>query len=241
MRILALDATTEACGVALQSGDGVIYRLEEPGRGNAERLLTMVDEVLAEAGMRLTALDALSVGIGPGAFTGVRITVAIAQGLAFGAGLPVVGIPSLEALAWRLVQSGAPRVLACLDARMGEVYAGAYRGDAERGVVALQGPEVVSPENLSLPAGLADDLVWTGIGRGLGAYPRLAARLGLVLGDADAAALPDARELASLGALRYAGGDARDAALLAPLYVRDQVAQTEAERLASRKCHTPTL
>src|SRR5271169_2357906 len=107
MRILAIDSTTEACSAALLIGDAVFARSEEPGRGHSDRILAMVDEILAEAGIALGALDGIAAGIGPGSFTGVRISVAAAQGLAFGAALPVVPISGLEALAFERMQRGA--------------------------------------------------------------------------------------------------------------------------------------
>lgn len=224
MRLLALDASTEACSAALLIGDRVIGRYEEPAGAQAERLLELVDAVLAEAGLRPAALEAIAVGVGPGAFTGVRLGVAVAQGLAFGAGLPVVPVVTLEALAWRAIASGP--VLACLDARMKEVYWGCYRSDPRRGVASLAAPRVGAIETVC-PAAPAPR---RGIGRGFAAYPRLAALAGVEVDAADARALPDARDLARLGALRVAVGEAIDPAALEPLYVRDKVAATEAER-----------
>src|SRR5271165_5055248 len=121
MRVLALDAATEACSVALLDGDRLYARHEEFGKGHADRLLAMVDEVLAEAVLTLSALDGIAASIGPGAFTGVRITVSVAQGLGFGAALPIVPVSTLETLAQQALQAmpDEQRVLACLDARMG--------------------------------------------------------------------------------------------------------------------------
>jgi len=238
MRLLALDGATEACSVALlddaAAGAGspsLIYRSEEIGRGHADRLLAMVSELLAEAGYGLNALTAIVASVGPGAFTGVRITVATAQGLAYGADLPVVPISTLEALAWRLLNpraSGADAapVLACLDARMAEVYWGAFRADPVLGVEPLAAARVSAPLELRWPGPVH------GIGRGFSAYPELAQVPGLRLRPGDDRALPDARELASLGVLRHTAGRALDAAELAPLYLRDKVALTEAERAA---------
>ncbi len=224
MRLLALDASTEACSAALLVDDHLIHRYEEPAGGQAERLLELIDAVLAEAGLRPAALDAIAAGVGPGAFTGVRLGVAVAQGLAFGATLPVVPIATLEALAWRAIATGP--VLACLDARMAEVYWGCYRPDPRRGVASLIAPRV-GPVGSVRPEAPAPR---RGIGRGFSAYPGLAALAGVEVTESDARALPDARDLARLGALRVAAGEAIDPAALAPLYVRDKVAATEAER-----------
>lgn len=228
MRILALDAATEACSAALLDGDCLIGRYEEIGRGHAERILVMVQELLTESGLALSSLDAIAACIGPGGFTGVRITVATAQGLAFGASLPVVAVSSLEALALRALagEDADTRALACLDARMGEVYWGMYRADAERGVAPTQPPRVSPPDAVGLIAALK----CRGIGRGFLAYPALAQLADLTFAAGDQTALPDAREVATLGAHRFRAGEALDPAALTPLYLRDQVALTEAER-----------
>jgi tRNA threonylcarbamoyladenosine biosynthesis protein TsaB len=231
MRILAIDTTTEACSAALRIGEEVLARSEEPGRGHADRILDMVDEILAEAGTALSALDGIAAGIGPGAFTGVRISVATAQGLAFGAALPVVPVSSLEALAYERMQRGAVRVLACLDARMAEVYWAFFDADAARGLIAGAGPAVGTPASLLIgAAALVPRAGYDGIGRGLAAYPQLLQLAGLRCGPGDLRALPDARSLAQLGALRLARGEGIDPGALAPLYLRDNVALTEAQR-----------
>jgi tRNA threonylcarbamoyladenosine biosynthesis protein TsaB len=230
MRVLALDTATEACSVALIDGTVLIGRYAEVGRGHAEEVLAMVDAVLGEAGIALRRLDGIAAGVGPGSFTGVRISVSVAQGLAFGAGLPVIPVTSLEALASRAIREGARQALACLDARMGEVYWGFFTADAARGLVLL-GDLQVGPAATVRCVGAVP---FRGIGRGFAAYPELAALPGLALTPGDAQALPDARDLARLGALRLEGGEGLDPAALKPQYVRDKVALTEAERRASK-------
>jgi tRNA threonylcarbamoyladenosine biosynthesis protein TsaB len=244
VRVLALDTATPACSVALLDGGRLIGRHEEVSKSHAQRILAMVDSVLAEAAISLSMLDGIAASVGPGSFTGVRISVAAAQGLAFGAGLHVVPVTTLEALAFAAVRGGARQVLACLDARMGEVYWGCFRADADRGVIAI-GPARVGPPGtvalpatdspqaaVALPAAMAPGTrgECRGIGRGFTAYPVLGALPGLELDPKDALALPDAREFAALGALRLQLGEGVDAAELCPLYVRDKVALTEAER-----------
>jgi tRNA threonylcarbamoyladenosine biosynthesis protein TsaB len=231
--VLALDTATEACSVALLSGDGlsgdgasVIGRYEELGKSHAQQVLDMIRGVLAEAQVSLSSLDAIAASIGPGAFTGVRISVAVAQGLAFGADLPVVPVTTLEALAFKALQNGARRMLACLDARMGEVYWGCFAADSARGLLALDSPAVGPPPSVRLPA----DGVYQGIGRGFAAYPALALLPRLELARDAGRALPNAREIARLGALRLRLGEGLDPADLRPLYLRDKVALTEAER-----------
>jgi len=225
VRVLALDAATEACSVALLGREMLISRYEEFGKGHAERLLGMVDEVLAEAGLALSALDGIAASVGPGAFTGVRITVAVAQGLAFGAALPIVPVSTLEALALPALED-CERALCCLDARMGEVYWGCYARDQQRGVRATSAPRVSAPDQVRL----ADLAPHRGIGRGFSAYPVLAELPGLSVAAADRLALPSARAVARLGELRLRAGEGRDPADLTPLYLRDRVALTEAER-----------
>jgi tRNA threonylcarbamoyladenosine biosynthesis protein TsaB len=226
MRVLAVDAATEACSVALLSGDELISRYAEGERPHAQQILGMVEAVLAEAEGSLSMLDGIAASIGPGAFTGVRISVAVAQGLAFGAGLSVVPVSTLEALAFQVIQSGGKHALACLDARMGEVYWGCCTADLTRGLGWSCPAAVGPPESVVLPA----PGPYRGIGRGFGAYPALAALPGLELDPKDSRALPNAREFAALGALRLALAEGVDPAALSPLYLRDKVALTEAER-----------
>jgi tRNA threonylcarbamoyladenosine biosynthesis protein TsaB len=229
MRILALDTATEACSVALLTESGFIGRFEEVGRGHAERVLEMVDATLAEAGVGLDMLDAIAASVGPGAFTGVRISVSVAQGLAFGAALPVIPVTTLEALALGAVRAGAKSVLACMDARMGEVYWGCFSADAVQGLAA-HGALAVSPADaVTMPFAAAD-----GIGRGFAAHPALAALPNLRLAAGAAHALPDARYMAELGGIRWRAGLVLDPADLAPRYLRDKVALTEDERAAAR-------
>jgi tRNA threonylcarbamoyladenosine biosynthesis protein TsaB len=226
MRVLAVDTATEACSVALQSGDELICRFAEGGLAHAQQVLGMVEAVLAEAQVSLSMLDGIAASIGPGAFTGVRISVAVAQGLAFGAGLRVAPVTTLEALGCQVVGRGEGRALACLDARMGEVYWGCFASDLTRGLVAIGPAAVGPPASVVLPTPGA----YRGIGRGFGAYPALAALPGLALDSQGIRALPNAREFATLGALRLARGEGLDPAEISPLYLRDKVALTEAER-----------
>jgi tRNA threonylcarbamoyladenosine biosynthesis protein TsaB len=228
MRVLALDGATEACSVALLANGALISRTIESGKSNAVKILRMVEEVMAEAQVSLSMLDGIAASIGPGAFTGVRISVAVAQGLAFGADLKVVPVTTLEALALQVLEGPDSRALACLDARMGEVYWGCFAWDAANGVVQSGALRVGAPGSVSLDS----DGPYVGVGRGFSAYPVLGTLPGLTTDAARSAALPNAREIVRLGALRLGMGGALDAADLKPLYLRDKVAFTEAERAA---------
>ena len=228
MRLLALDAATESCSVALLTNGALISRTIESGKSHATKILSMAEEVMAEAQVSLSMLDGIAASIGPGAFTGVRISVAVAQGLAFGAGLKVVPVTTLEALALQVLKDPGSRALACLDARMGEVYWGSFAWDAACGIREIGALRVGPPGEVSLDPGAK----YLGIGRGFSAYPLLATLTGVTIDAARGTALPNAREIACLGALRLQGGGALDPADLKPLYLRDKVAFTEAERAA---------
>ena len=212
--------------MALLAGDEMIGRFAELRQGHAEQVLAMVESVLAEAGVSLAMLDGIAASVGPGSFTGVRISVAVAQGLAFGANLLVAPVTTLEALASQVMRDGAAHALACLDARMGEVYWGCFTADPTRGLLASNDPQVGPPDSVVLPG----PGMYRGIGRGFAAYPDLAALPGLLVDAVDSQALPNAREFARLGALRLASREGLDPADLSPLYLRDKVALTEAER-----------
>jgi tRNA threonylcarbamoyladenosine biosynthesis protein TsaB len=197
--------------------------------------LRLVEEVLAEGQVSLAMLDGIAASIGPGAFTGVRISVAVAQGLAFGAGLQVAPVTTLEALALQVLREPGA-ALACLDARMGEVYWGCFTADAARGVIESGALKVGPPASVAL--GLEGRHI--GIGRGFSAYPELARIPGVEIIPGNDLALPNAREFAQLGALRLAAGGGLDPADLKPLYLRDKVALTEAERAAQSSAQTST-
>jgi len=219
MNLLALDTATEACSAALLANGGVRERFEVIGRGHAERLLPMADALLAGAGLAVGDLDAIAFGRGPGGFTGLRIAAGVAQGLAAGARLPVVPISNLAAVAAAAARdSGATHVLACLDARMGEVYWASFRRDGN----ALQaiGEERLSKPDHVLPP---EPGPWRGAGSGFAAYPAIAERLGDRLAGSDAGLLPHAADIARLAAVEFAAGRSVAAARALPVYLRDDV------------------
>ena len=223
MKILALDTATEACSVALGIGDRVIERYVELERGHAEQILPMVDAVLAEAGIDLSQLDALAFGRGPGGFTGVRLAASVTQGLAFGAGLRVVPVSDLAAVAQRVRQldPGARRVLVVNDARMREVYWADFDIDA---APAVRGEERVdAPADVALPD--AESEAWVAAGRGLIAWPELADRCRAAGAALRPELLPRATEILALARPRVAAGHLLDPDAALPVYVRDKVAE----------------
>jgi tRNA threonylcarbamoyladenosine biosynthesis protein TsaB len=224
MLILALETSTDFGSCALWRDGTLSERLCPAGKPHSETLLPLVRELLAEAGVTVGQLDGIAFGVGPGAFTGLRVACGAAQGLAVAADVPLLPVTSLETIA---AQSGAERVLALLDARMGEVYSAAYvrAGD----VHVLQGEiRVSSPEAVALPEGPG----WLACGNGIAAYPALLERLNAAAIPVRADILPTAAAVAGLAAPRALRGEGVDAALAAPLYVRDKVAKTVAERLS---------
>ena len=221
MRLLAIDTSGDACSAALLTETGLHQQLTPEPRRHADLILGMVAALLQEADLKLTELDALAFGRGPGSFTGVRIATAVIQGLAFGADLPVVPVSTLAGLAQgRHRRQGSRRCLAALDARMGEVYWGRYALDGQ-GLMHLVGPEVVStPEGVELP----QDGGWEGVGSGWEAYgERLSRRLGERLIAVDPGALGEAQDLIPLAAAGLARGLGVAAELALPVYLRDQV------------------
>jgi len=223
MKLLAIDTATDACGVALWLDGTVVARSGVAPRGHAERVLPMIAEVLAEAGLALGALDAIAFGRGPGSFTGVRIATSVAQGLAFGAGLPVVAVSDLAALAQGAGRlHGANRVIAALDARMGELYCGAFVLDGARAPRAVGVEEVAAADAIAVPSGEG----WFVAGPGWAAHGEaLRARLGLACAGGDGGLLPSAVDVAALGALGFAAGEARAPGSAQPVYLRDRVAE----------------
>jgi len=223
MLILALDTSTERGSCALWRDGAVLERDCPAGRSHSETLLPLIRELLAEAGASVGALDAIAFGAGPGAFTGLRIACGAAQGLAVAADKPLLPVTSLETMA---LQAGDGKALALLDARMGEVYAARYQVDA--GDCRLQGEiGVLTPAALPLP----EDAGWRACGNAPAAYPALLARLTAGGIAVLPGILPTAAAVVRLAAPRAARGEGIDAALAAPLYIRDKVAKTVAERL----------
>jgi tRNA threonylcarbamoyladenosine biosynthesis protein TsaB len=233
MKLLALDASTDWLSVAAGDGPRWHAAAEPAGRQHSQRLLPLVESVLDQAGWRLRDLDGIAFGAGPGSFTGVRIACGVAQGLALGAGLPVVPVCTLEALAqaaWEAQKR--THVLVVQDARMQEVYTAAYQhlgGHEDMDWEVINVPAVITPQDVRIPAGGP----WAVVGDAFARYPDLAAQLRVV------PILPDLRPSAqAIGALalpRFAAGEGVAARDAMPFYVRDRVALTAAERAAGAR------
>ena len=228
MNILAIECSTEVLSVAVYASGSLYERIEDSGRRHGDRLLPLIDELLAAAQCPRLALDAVAFGCGPGAFTGVRMAVAAAQGIAYGLGIPALPVSSLAALAQEGYERGAATpILALADARMGEVYAGYFDVD-EYGLVVPSADEcLAAPQALTLPG----DDVWCAIGAGYRVHRELLrSRFGYRLDALDRSVYPQASAIARLGARRLRAGLGVDAQHALPVYLRDKVAQTEAER-----------
>jgi tRNA threonylcarbamoyladenosine biosynthesis protein TsaB len=224
MRLLSLDTSTEACSVALLLDETVRLRFQLTERSHAELVLPMVQALLEEAGLALGDLDGLAFGRGPGAFTGLRIASGVAQGLALGAGLPVVPVSSLAAVAEQVPAAVGACVLVCNDARMGEVYWGVYRREADGSMTELA-PEAVSvPDRVGADAPTALHVA----GNALPRYPELASRLVAAGLSVHEDLYPRADAVARLGVLGLAAGRGVRAEEAWPVYVRDDVARPAA-------------
>ena len=223
MRLIALETASEQCSAALYL-DGEIHCVRErAARRHGELILGQIEHLLREADVPRSSLDGVAVGRGPGAFTGVRLGLGVAQGIAFALDRPVVPVSTLQALAQQALRDPDTRpdaVLAALDARMGEVYWGLYPVIGRRVQAA---PEQVSP-----PAAVA--AVWPGadrygLGSGFAAWPELGSQLGLAPERVAARSLPDAREVALLAVDAWERGEAVGPEDAQPVYLRDDVAR----------------
>lgn len=229
MNLLALETSTEACSVALVHGDLLIERFEVAPRRHAELTLPWTDALLAEAGLARSAVQAVAVGRGPGAFTGVRLGISLAQGMALALGVPAVAISTLAALAMRADAGEGERVLAAIDARMGEVYWCAYEiRDGE--------PHALGDEHVGAPDSVqVEGEGWHGVGTGFAAQDNaLKTRLAAQLSSVDAEALPHAADVARLAIAAYKRGEAVAPERIEPAYLRNNVALTLVEQQALR-------
>ena len=227
MKILAIDTATEACSAALYLDGEISQHYRVAPREHSHIILPMIEQLLTDAGLKLAELDALAFGRGPGSFMGVRIAAGVTQGIAFAWNLPVVPVSTLAAIAQTAyLQTGASQVLSAIDARMNEVYWGAYRL-SENDCMQLDGKEyVIAPKQVPV----SGDGGWTGAGSGWSAYgDALTAAVGAerLTGQLDDC-LPSADAIARLAVVDYQAGRTVPAAKAVPVYLRDNVAKKSA-------------
>lgn len=224
MKILALETSTEYCSIALWQDGLLTEKNEFAGQKHSEILIGMLDEMMKEAGLQLSQLDGIAFGSGPGSFTGVRIACGVAQGLALGANLPVIGICTLLAIAQG---TGKSRVIAALDARMAEVYFAVYEKQGAAWYTVCE-PCLCLPQ--ATPA--VEGTGWLGAGSGYAAHGEILQKRYIgQLDEVDAKCIPRAVAVAELAAPLFVGGQGLDAAQARPLYLRDKVALKTNERL----------
>jgi tRNA threonylcarbamoyladenosine biosynthesis protein TsaB len=232
--ILAIETSSELASCALLIG-GSVLRLQSSGvRTHSQSILPMVQQLLQQAGIALKDCAAIAYGCGPGSFTGVRTACGIAQGLAFGAGLPVVPVITLAAMALACRErSGVDQILAVLDARMGEVYWAQYAFDAVDGCTVMVEPTLSAPLDVPLSG------VRVACGNGLSAYPDAFSAAFSSVSEAQACSvhadiMPDAAEIGQLARIAFRAGLVLPPAQAQPLYLRNKIAFTSAERDAMR-------
>lgn len=228
MKLLALDTSTEQLSLAILVNGAISLDEEVVGNASSAHVLPRIQGLLDQAGLTLAELDGIAYGAGPGSFTGVRIATGVTQGLALAQNLPVVGVPTLLALA---EASGHDKVIACLDARMGEVYHAAYERSASDWQT-VQAPGVYKPEQVpEIDAG-----GWVGVGSGWQTYGD---GLGEVFGDLVAqilpAHMPSAQAVLQLALPAFEKGEGLPAEQALPLYVRNRVALTTKQREAGER------
>ncbi len=226
MKILAFDTSTEYCSTALYYDGSIVKRETCAERRHSELLLPMIQDTLTEAGLRLSDLDGLAFGAGPGSFTGLRIACGVAQGLAFAIDLPVIGISTLEAIAQ---QNTHDKIVVAIDARMGEIYHAAYiRQNGYWKVVSE--PALFQPRHAPVLPVLSDS-GWIACGSGFNVY---ADQLQAIYHDCLVAIrheqYPHAQEIAQLAAIRSMAEFCTDPAQAVPVYIRNKVALKESER-----------
>ncbi len=223
LKILAFDTSSEYCSIALWIDGEILSRRVFAGQRHSELLLPMLQELLARAGLMLVQLDGIAFGAGPGSFTGLRIACGVAQGLAFGSNLPVIGISTLEALAQ---QASKNRVITAIDAHMGEIYHAAYVKSADDW-------QPVSIPTLCLPhrAPLVPGDNWVGCGSGFGTYGEdLRSHYGSCITRIESGLKPHAREMTQLAKQGFAKGLGVDPVDATLIYIRNKVALKESER-----------
>ena len=232
--LIAIETSTESCSAALMRDGAIIERSELAPRRHAELILPMIESLLDEAGLSRRQVDAVAVGRGPGAFTGVRLAISVAQGIGLGLNIPVITVSSLAALAQDVPLGVDASILAVIDARMGEVYAGAFRRNASGLVESLTAESVGPASMIVVPkASNGKSGQWSIIGSGWSAYrDAIAARISLPPVWSDGARYPQASAVARLAEPQLASGQGTAPEFALPVYLRDKVALTLDEQRA---------
>lgn len=228
INILAIDTATEACSAAVLRGSQCFERYQLAPREHNLLILPMIESVLEESGLDRSEIDLIAFGQGPGSFTGVRITAGVAQGIAFGADIPVIGISTLAAMVYAVTQTPGEIGLSCIDARMGEVYWGAYQLMENGELLSLCDERVCAPDQIEVPQ--KGERVF-GVGSGWETYrdPLLAEMNDLKVEVIDHQ-FPRASAMAHLAALEFAKGRAGPPITAQPVYLRNKVAKKPGER-----------
>jgi tRNA threonylcarbamoyladenosine biosynthesis protein TsaB len=237
MHLLALDTSTEFLSLALQLGDKTYTHHQQAGAKASELILPQIQALLDEAKIKLTDLDGIAFGAGPGAFTGVRVACGVAQGLGFGANIPVVGVNTLLAVAQA---SNADKVIVCLDARIGEIYHAMFERD-ENGWQETCATKVIKPEAAWMLASRASlikthEKSYVGAGSGWAVYGDILREIYADnLADVNAEITPTAQAILQLAKPTFVAGLAKPASEAMPIYIRNRVALTTLEREAGQR------
>lgn len=226
MNILALDTCTEMCSAAVIFNGNLYERSEITQRGHSEKILAMLDAVMADAECSLSDIDVVAFGRGPGSFTGVRIGVGVAQGIAFARKLPVVPVSTLAAVAQVAIDThSAKHIAVAMDARMGEVYTASFV--AENGLAKAVDDERVCPPAMFMPA---NDVQWFAAGTGWAEYDTILQANFSSKIEATQTLLPTAAAIAKLGSDMAEQGASIAADQAVPVYLRDNVAKKKGEQ-----------
>ena len=233
MKLLALDTSSEFLSLALQLGDSVFTHYQKAGNASSELVLPQIQALLSSANIKLSDLDGIAFGAGPGAFTGVRIACGVAQGLGFGVNIPVVGINTLLAVAQA---SGEDKVIVCLDARMGEIYHAVFVKEKDSWNE-ISATKVCKPEAAPiLPLRASLGMSWVGVGSGWAIYGEILSSLyAKNLIQTNANITPTAEAILQLAMPIFVAGEAKPASEAMPNYIRNRVALTSAEREAGQR------
>ncbi len=233
VKLLAIDTSSEWCSAALYCAGHITQQLEYRPKQHGERLLAMMDQLLTDAHLQLSDLHAIAYGRGPGSFTGVRLAAAVAQGSAFAAGLPLIGISTLAALAHAVFRQHQQQwILAALDARIGEIYWAGFEITAIGMVTALTAEQVTLPNSVVLPNSPAlSNNQWYGAGSGWAVYGNeLHASTELTAAQVNGEIICTAHDIALLASAAWQRGEINLPEYGAPQYIRNQVALKTSER-----------